>query len=172
MLTCVCPSRNPERSFQAPPVWIPHLGWASVVSVRGKKHSALFSNAKRLKYYQCSISLNFLYLQNKDEWLKPDAEAISPIICTCKTFHNLVKGFFFRWKTNPNCVRYAPPFFSEIILHIQGAFFNCSSQFSVPKWKILFSQRGAFLHWKFLEKDVLVGCNLFFILVLKIGRNS
>ena len=52
------------------------------------------------------------------------------------------------------------------------AFFNCSSPFSVPKWKNLLSQWEAFLHWKFLEKVVLVGCNLFFILVLKIGRNS
>ena len=57
-------------------------------------------------------------------------------------------------------------------MKIQGAFFNCSSPFSVPKWKNLLSQRGAFLHWKFREKLVLVGCNLFFILVLKIGRNS
>ena len=57
-------------------------------------------------------------------------------------------------------------------LTLQGGFFNCSSPFSVPKWKNLLSQRGAFLHWKFLEKVVLVGCNLFFILVLKIGRNS
>ena len=58
------------------------------------------------------------------------------------------------------------------VKHIQGAFFNCSSPFSVPKWKNLLSQRGAFLHWKFREKLVLVGCNLFFILVLKIRRNS
>ena len=55
---------------------------------------------------------------------------------------------------------------------LEGAFFNCSSPFSVPKWKNLLRQRGAFLHWKFLEKAALVGCNLFFILVLKIGRNS
>ena len=50
-----------------------------------------------------------------------------------------------------------------------GCFFNWSAWFSVPKWKNLLSQRGAFLHWKFREKLVLVGCNLFFILVLKIG---
>ena len=55
---------------------------------------------------------------------------------------------------------------------IQGGFFNWSARFSVPKWKNLLCQRGAFLHWKFREKLVLVGCNLFFILVLKIGRTS
>ena len=53
-----------------------------------------------------------------------------------------------------------------------GWFFNWSARFSVPKWKKLLSQWGAFLHWKFREKLVLVGCNLFFILVLKIGRTS
>ena len=56
--------------------------------------------------------------------------------------------------------------------YIQGGFFNWSARFSVPKWKNLLSQQGAFLHWKFREKLVLVGCHLFFILVLKIGRTS
>ena len=32
-----------------------------------------------------------------------------------------------------------------------GWFFNWSARFSVPKWKNLLSQRGAFLHWKFCE---------------------
>ena len=50
--------------------------------------------------------------------------------------------------------------------------FNWSARFSVSKWKNLLSQRGAFLYWKFREKLVLVGCNLFFILVLKVGRTS
>ena len=45
---------------------------------------------------------------------------------------------------------------------VQGGFFNWSARFSVPKWKNLLSQREAFLHWKFREKLVLVGCNLFF----------
>ena len=44
--------------------------------------------------------------------------------------------------------------------------------FSTKMKKNLLNQRGAFLHWKFLEKVVLVGCNLFFILVQKIGRTS
>ena len=57
-------------------------------------------------------------------------------------------------------------------IYIQGVFFNWSARFSVPKWNNLLSQRGAFLYWKFREKLVLVGCNLFFILVLKMGRNS
>ena len=60
----------------------------------------------------------------------------------------------------------------KVTLYIQGGFFNWSAQFSVPKWKNLLSQRGPFLHWKFREKLVLVGCNLFFILVLKIRRTS
>ena len=51
-------------------------------------------------------------------------------------------------------------------------FFNWSAWFSVPKWKNLLSQGGAFLNWKFRKKLVLFGCNLFFILVLKIGRTS
>ena len=40
------------------------------------------------------------------------------------------------------------------------------------KMKNLFSKGGAFLQCEFLEKVVLVGCNMFFILVLKIWRNS
>ena len=52
-----------------------------------------------------------------------------------------------------------------------GCFFICSSRFSVPKWNNLPSQWGAVLHWNFIGKRALVGCNCFFILVLKIGRN-
>ena len=51
----------------------------------------------------------------------------------------------------------------------QGGFFNWSARLSVPKWKNLLSQRGAFLHLKFREKPVLVGCNLFFILYWRTG---
>ena len=36
-------------------------------------------------------------------------------------------------------------------IYIQGVFFNWSARFSVPKWKNLPSQRGAFLHWNFLK---------------------
>ena len=51
-------------------------------------------------------------------------------------------------------------------------FFTGPLDFQYQDEKNLLSQRGAFLHWKFLEKLVLVGCNLFFILVLKIEKNS
>ena len=51
-------------------------------------------------------------------------------------------------------------------------FKSVKGDFSTKMKKNLLSQRGAFLHWKFREKLVLVGCNLFFILVLKIGRTS
>ena len=42
-----------------------------------------------------------------------------------------------------------------IYVCIQGDFFNCVSRFSEPKWEILLSQRGAFLHWKLLAKIAL-----------------
>ena len=45
---------------------------------------------------------------------------------------------------------------SPALSYIQGGFFNWSARFSVPKWKNLLSQQGAFLHWKFREKLVLV----------------
>ena len=32
--------------------------------------------------------------------------------------------------------------------NVQGAFFNCSSRFSIPKWKNLLSQQGAFFTLK------------------------
>ena len=56
--------------------------------------------------------------------------------------------------------------------NIQGAFFNCSAQISVLKRKMLFNQRGSFVHQKFHGTESLIGCPPFFILVLKIGRNS
>ena len=55
---------------------------------------------------------------------------------------------------------------------IQGDFFNCSAQISVLKRKTMFSQRGSFVHWKFHGTESLIGCPSFFLLVLKIGRNS
>ena len=56
--------------------------------------------------------------------------------------------------------------------HIQGGFFNWSAQISVLKRKTLFDQRGSFVHRKFHGTESLIGCSSFFILVLKIGRNS
>ena len=53
-----------------------------------------------------------------------------------------------------------------------GWFFNCSAQISVLKRKMLFNQRGSFVHREFHGTESLIGCLLFFILVLKIGRNS
>ena len=55
---------------------------------------------------------------------------------------------------------------------IQGCFFNCSTQISVLKRKTLFSQQGSFLHPEFHGTESLIGCPSFFILVLKIGRDS
>ena len=51
-------------------------------------------------------------------------------------------------------------------------FFNCSAQISVLKRKKLFNQRGSFVHWEFHGTESLIGCPSFFILALKIGRNS
>ena len=51
-------------------------------------------------------------------------------------------------------------------------FFNCSAQISVLKRKTLFNQRGSFAHWEFHGTESLIGCPSFFILVMKIGRNS
>ena len=62
-----------------------------------------------------------------------------------------------------------PPFTKSLI---QGGFFNCSAQFSVLKRKMLFNQRGSFVHQKFHGTESLIGCPPFFISVLKIGRNS
>ena len=56
--------------------------------------------------------------------------------------------------------------------NLQGAFFNCSAQISVLKRKTLFHQRRSFVHQEFHGTESLIGCPSFFILVLKIGRNS
>ena len=55
---------------------------------------------------------------------------------------------------------------------IKGVCFICSAQISVLKRKTLFNQRGSFVHREFHGTDSLIGCPSFFILVLKIGRNS
>ena len=51
-------------------------------------------------------------------------------------------------------------------------FFNWSARFSVPKWKKLAQPMRSFFTFEFFLKVSLVGCNLFFILVLKIERTS
>ena len=56
--------------------------------------------------------------------------------------------------------------------NIQGVFFNCSAPISILKRKTLFDQRGCFVHQEFHGTEYLIGCPAFFILVLKIGRNS
>ena len=53
-----------------------------------------------------------------------------------------------------------------------GCFFNCPAQISVLKRKMLFNQRGSFLHREFHGTESLIGCPSFFILVLQIWRNS
>ena len=50
--------------------------------------------------------------------------------------------------------------------------FNCSAQISVLKRKMLFNQRGSFVYREFHGTESFIGCPSFFILVLKIGRNS
>ena len=57
-------------------------------------------------------------------------------------------------------------------VYIQGAFFNCFAQISVLKRKTLFNQRGSFVHQEYHGRESLIDCPTFFILVLKIGRNS
>ena len=58
------------------------------------------------------------------------------------------------------------------VYYMQGCFFNCSAQISVLKRKTLFNQQGSFVHREFHGTEFLIGCPSFFILVLKIGRNS
>ena len=55
---------------------------------------------------------------------------------------------------------------------LEGAFFNCSSPFSVPKWKTSRSQPGQPFQENSNVKKLLVGWASFFILVLKMGRAS
>ena len=59
-----------------------------------------------------------------------------------------------------------------VSIFVQGAFFNCSVQISVLKRKTLSNQRGSFVHQEFYGTESLIGCPSFFILALKIGRNS
>ena len=51
-------------------------------------------------------------------------------------------------------------------------FFNCSAQILMLKRKTLFNQRRSFVHREFDGTESLIGCPSFFILVLKIERNS
>ena len=62
--------------------------------------------------------------------------------------------------------------FSLRFLPRQGVFFNCSSQFSVPKWKTMSSQPEILFHEIFDVQKILVGWTTFFFLALKFGRNS
>ena len=78
-------------------------------------------------------------------------------------------------KRKGECCPHSLNLSKECIAHfriIQGAFFNCSAQISVLKRKTLFNQRGSFVHREFHGTEFLIGCPSFFILVLKIGRNS
>ena len=59
---------------------------------------------------------------------------------------------------------------TQIVL--QSAFFNYSSQFSVPKWKTMGSQSEILFHEILDVQKILVSWTTFFFLVLKIGRNS
>ena len=45
---------------------------------------------------------------------------------------------------------------------LQGAFFNCSSQFSVPKWKTMSSQSEILFHEILNVQKILVGWTMFF----------
>ena len=63
-------------------------------------------------------------------------------------------------------------FVIDPVKNIQGAFFNCSSLFSVPKWKTTGSQSDILSHEILDVQNILVGWTTFFFLVLKFGRNS
>ena len=56
--------------------------------------------------------------------------------------------------------------------YIQGVSLTVRPHFQYQNETNFLSQREALLHGKFLEKVVLVGYNLFFILVLKMGGDS
>ena len=55
---------------------------------------------------------------------------------------------------------------------IQGAFFNCSSKFSVPKWKTMDSQSEILFHEILNVQKILIGWTKFFFLALKFGQTS
>ena len=60
-----------------------------------------------------------------------------------------------------------------IIIHIYRVFFfNCSSQFSVTKWKTMGKQSEILFHEILDVKKILVGWTTFFFLALKFGWNS
>ena len=59
----------------------------------------------------------------------------------------------------------------RLTYNVQGAFFNCSSQFSVPKWKTMDSQSEILFHEILNVQKILVGWTMFFFLALKFGRN-
>ena len=61
---------------------------------------------------------------------------------------------------------------APVIEQLQSGFYNCSGQTSVVERKTLCNQRGSFVHQEFHGTESLIGCPSFFILVLKIGRNS
>ena len=52
---------------------------------------------------------------------------------------------------------------------VQGGFFNCSSQFSAPKWQMMGSKSGILFH-EILDHPCQF--NNVFLLALKFGRNS
>ena len=57
-------------------------------------------------------------------------------------------------------------------LRVFQSYFNCSSRFSVPKWKTSCSQPGLLFQEIFNVKKLLVGWASSLILLLKMGRNS
>ena len=67
---------------------------------------------------------------------------------------------------------YLPVFCVYLGMLIQGDFSNCSSQFSVPKWKTMGSQSEILFHEILDVQKILVGWIKFFFLAMKFGRNS
>ena len=55
---------------------------------------------------------------------------------------------------------------------LQGGFFNCSSQFLVPKWKTMGSQSEVLFHEILDVQKILIGWTKIFFLALKFGWNS
>ena len=53
-----------------------------------------------------------------------------------------------------------------------GWFFNCSSEFSEPKWKMIGSQSEILFHEILNVQTILVGWKTFFFVALKFGRTS
>ena len=63
-------------------------------------------------------------------------------------------------------------FWEQCITYTGCFFFNSSAQISVLKRKTLLNQQGSLVHREFDGTESLIGGPSFFILVLKIGRNS